>query len=207
MHDLTDGMMIKPTAIHGVLILEPKRFGDERGLFTEVYKASALAEAGFEKTFIQDNLARSGPRGVVRGMHMQTGAFAQDKLVRCSKGAIIDAVVDVRPGSPTFGKSLAVELSAANWLQLLVPAGLAHGYCTLEEDCEVQYKVSAPYAPDHEEGLVWSDPALGIDWPVSPEAAVVNARDASWPTLAEWARGKGLSDAGTPLASADLGAQ
>ncbi len=193
--------MIKTTDIQGVLLLEPRRFGDERGIFSEVFKASELAEAGFTRAFVQDNLARSGPKGVIRGLHMQSGDFAQDKLIRASKGSILDVAVDVRPGSETFGQSVAVVLSAQNWLQLLVPAGFAHGYCTLEEDCEVQYKVTAPYAPDHEEGLVWSDPALRIDWPVAPADATVNARDAAWPTLAQWAAGKGLTLQGAPAAS------
>jgi dTDP-4-dehydrorhamnose 3,5-epimerase len=191
--------MIKLLSIEGVLVLEPRRFGDERGVFSEIFKASELAEAGFVKPFVQDNLARSGPRGVVRGLHMQTGDFAQDKLIRCARGSILDVAVDVRPGSPTFGKSVAVELSAQNWLQLLVPTGFAHGYCTLEEDCEVQYKVTAPYAPDHEAGLLWSDPALRIPWPIGPEAATVNARDAAWPTLAAWAASKGLTANGAPV--------
>ena len=190
--------MIKDMAIEGVFLLEPRRFGDERGIFSEIFKASELAEAGFAKPFVQDNLARSGARGVVRGLHMQRAPFAQDKLIRCSRGSILDVAVDVRPGSASFGKSVAVELSAQNWLQLLVPAGFAHGYCTLEEDCEVQYKVTAPYAPEHEEGLIWSDPALAIAWPVPLLEATVNARDSAWPTLTEWAASKGLTPAGTP---------
>ena len=191
--------MIKNTVIEGLLIIEPRRFGDERGVFSEIFKASDLAKAGFVKPFIQDNLARSGPIGVVRGLHMQSGVYAQDKLIRCSKGAIIDVAVDVRPGSATFGKTFTVELSAQNWLQLLVPAGFAHGYCTLEEDCEVQYKVTAPYAPDHEEGLVWSDPGLAIDWPIAENSVTVNPRDSAWPTLGEWAESKGLTALGAPL--------
>ncbi len=180
-------MKITPTALDGVLLVEPRRFGDERGVFCETFKAQVLAEAGFNLPFVQDNCARSGPRGVVRGLHMQRGAAAQDKLVRCSRGRIVDVAVDCRPGSPGFGRHVAVELSAANWLQLLVPKGFAHGYATLEEDCEVLYKVTTPYAPAEEEGLLWRDPALAIDWGVSPAEAVVNARDDAWPTFAEWA--------------------
>lgn len=179
-------MQVTPTAIAGVLIVEPRRFGDERGVFTETFKAPVLAEHGFATAFIQDNCARSGARGVVRGLHMQRAPHAQDKLVRCSRGRIHDVAVDLRPGSPTFGRHVGVELSAANWLQLLVPKGFAHGYATLEEDCEVQYKVTAPYAPAEEEGLLWSDPALGIDWGVTPAEATVNARDQAWPTLEAW---------------------
>ena len=184
-------MQITPTAIEGVLIVEPRRFGDERGVFTETFKADVLAQAGFTAPFTQDNCARSGPRGVVRGLHMQRSPHAQDKLVRCSRGAIFDVAVDVRPGSPTFGRHVGIELSAANWRQLLVPKGFAHGYATLEEDCEVLYKVTAPYAPAEEEGLLWSDPALGIDWGVAPAEATVNARDQAWPTLAAWSAGRG----------------
>ncbi|MBE7216946.1 MAG: dTDP-4-dehydrorhamnose 3,5-epimerase [Caulobacteraceae bacterium] len=184
-------MQITRTDIEGVLIVEPKRFGDERGVFCETFKAPVLAEAGFDLPFVQDNCARSGPRGVVRGLHMQRAPHAQDKLVRCSRGRIFDVAVDCRPGSPTFGRHVGLELSAANWLQLLVPKGFAHGYATLEEDCEVLYKVTAPYTPAEEEGLLWSDPALGIDWGVSPMEATVNARDQAWPTLAEWSAGRG----------------
>ena len=179
-------MQVTPTAIPGVLIVEPRRFGDERGVFTETFKAAVLAGHGFSTPFIQDNCARSGPSGVVRGLHMQRAPHAQDKLVRCSRGRIYDVAVDVRPGSPTFGRHVGVELSATNWLQLLVPKGFAHGYATLEADCEVQYKVTAPYAPIEEEGLLWSDPALGIDWGIAPDAATVNARDLAWPTLEAW---------------------
>ena len=184
-------MRITPTAIDGVLILEPKRFGDERGVFTETFKADALAEAGFAAPFIQDNCARSGARGVVRGLHMQRAPHAQDKLIRCSRGRIYDVAVDCRPGSATFGRHVGLELTASNWLQLLVPQGFAHGYATLEEDCEVLYKVTAPYAPAEEEGLLWSDPALGIDWPIAPAEATVNPRDGAWPTLAAWSAGRG----------------
>jgi len=178
--------MIKSLEIEGLLLIEPRRFGDERGVFSEVFKASALAEAGFHKTFIQDNLARSPQKGTLRGLHMQREPYAQDKLVRASRGAIFDVAVDLRPGSKTFGQSFSVVLSDDNWLQLLVPAGFAHGYCTLVDDCEVSYKVSAPYAADHEDGLLWSDPALAIPWPVAAGEVIVNARDAAWPTLGEW---------------------
>lgn len=183
-------MKITPTPIEGVLVLEPRRFGDERGVFTETFKADVLAEAGFSTPFIQDNCARSGPRGVVRGLHMQRAPHAQDKLIRCSRGRIYDVAVDCRPGSPTFGRHFGLELSAANWLQLLVPKGFAHGYATLEADCEVLYKVTAPYAPAEEEGLAWNDPALGVDWPIRAEEAVVNARDQAWLGFEAWAAGR-----------------
>lgn len=178
-------MDIQDTPFTGLLIITPKRHGDERGLFVETFKVSALAEAGVTVPFIQDNLARSGAKGLVRGLHYQTAPFAQDKLVRATKGAIYDVTVDIRPGSATYGRAFGIELSAENWKQLFVPAGFAHGYCTLTEDAEVAYKVTAPYAPDHEGGLLWNDPALGIAWPISADEAVLNARDKAWPRLDE----------------------
>jgi dTDP-4-dehydrorhamnose 3,5-epimerase len=178
-------MKITQTELPGVLLIEPTRHGDERGLFVETFKADELAKAGVAISFIQDNLARSSAAGVVRGLHFQKPPFAQDKLIRCCRGAILDVAVDIRPGSPTFGRSVAVELSAENWLQLLVPAGFAHGYCTLTPDTEVAYKVSGAYAPQSEGGLLWNDPALGIAWPIAAEQATLNARDKGWPTLAE----------------------
>ena len=123
----------------------------------------------------------------MRGLHFQRPPFAQAKLVRCSKGAIFDVAVDIRSGSPTFGRSVALELSAENWRQLFVPAGFAHGYCTLTADAEVTYKVSERYNPEAEGGLRWNDPALGIDWPVGEQQATLNARDRGWPILSELA--------------------
>lgn len=178
--------MIEALEIDGVYLIEPSRFGDERGLFSEVFKASELAGVGFVKTFIQDNLARSSAKGVVRGLHFQKAPFEQDKLVRVSRGAILDVAVDLRPDSSTFGKAVSAILSAENWRQILVPAGFAHGYCTLEPDCEVLYKVTAPYAPSFEQGILWCDPDLCIDWPISAEEVVINNRDAVLPTLAAW---------------------
>ena len=185
-------MKITATAIPDVLVIEPVRHGDERGLFVETYNVSALSTSGVEIVFMQDNLARSTTRGIVRGLHFQAPPFAQDKLLRCAKGAILDVAVDLRVGSPTFGKAVAVELSADNWLQLFVPAGFAHGYCTLTPDTEVLYKVSGPYSPQSEGGLLWNDPALDIDWPVTDAQATLNARDRNWPTLSELAAGEPL---------------
>lgn len=178
-------MNIVQTAIPGVVIVEPTRHGDERGLFVETFKASELAKAGVGVSFVQDNLARSSAKGVVRGLHFQKPPFAQDKLLRASRGAILDVAVDIRSGSPTYGRAVAVELSAENWKQLFVPAGFAHGYCTLTPDTEVIYKVSGLYSPESEGGLLWNDPALGIDWPIAEAHATLNARDRGWPTLAE----------------------
>ena len=171
--------------IAGLLLVEPKKFGDHRGFFSETYNRQQLAEAGFVAEFVQDNHSFSGVEGVVRGLHFQSPPFAQDKLVRVVRGAILDVAVDIRRGSPTFGDHATVELSAANWRQLLVPAGFAHGFVTLEPDTEVVYKVTAYYAPEHDHGILWSDPALGIAWPVSPEAAVVSDKDCLQPRLAD----------------------
>ena len=176
---------IAETALPGVLILTPRRFGDARGWFEETWSARALADAGFTRPFVQDNHAMSGSRGVLRGLHFQAPPRAQDKLLRVVRGAVLDVAVDIRRGSPTFGRSVAVELSEENGRQLLVPRGFAHGYLTLTERADVLYKVTDTYAPETEGGLLWSDPALGIDWPLSPGEATVNARDAAWPTLAD----------------------
>lgn len=171
--------------IAGLRLVEPKKFGDHRGFFSETYNRRRLAEAGFAAEFVQDNHSFSGAEGVVRGLHFQSPPFAQGKLVRVIRGAILDVAVDIRRGSPTFGDHAAVELSAVNWRQLLVPAGFAHGFVTLEPDTEVLYKVTAYYAPEHDHGILWSDPALGISWPVSPEAAVVSDKDRLQPRLAD----------------------
>lgn len=170
-------MKIEETAIAGVLILTPQRHGDARGFFSETFKRSALAQAGADIDWIQDNHAFSAARGVVRALHFQRPPAAQAKLVRVLRGAIYDVAVDLRKGSPTYGEHVGVELSAENWRQMLVPAGFAHGYCTLTADCEVLYKVDAPYAPDAEGGLFWADPDLAIDWPIGADAAQLNARD------------------------------
>ena len=175
---------ITPLAIPDVLLITPKKFGDDRGFFSETYSLKALAEAGFKLPFVQDNHSRSPKRGTVRGLHFQTLPYAQDKLLRVTRGAILDVAVDIRKGSPTYGRAVAAELSAENWAQLLVPKGFAHGFCTLTEDCEVLYKVTSYYAPESEAGLLWNDPALAIDWPTGPDEAQINARDAAWPTLA-----------------------
>ena len=174
---------ITETELPGVLILAPRRFGDARGWFSETYSVGALAEAGFTRPFVQDNHAMSASRGVVRGLHFQAPPRAQDKLLRAARGAVLDVAVDIRRGSPTYGRAVAVELSEENGRQLLVPRGFAHGYVTLTERSDVLYKVTDAYAPETEGGLLWSDPALGIDWPVTAGAATVNARDAAWPTL------------------------
>lgn len=168
----------------GLLVVEPKRFGDHRGFFSETYNRARLAEAGFDREFVQDNHSLSATPGTLRGLHFQTPPFAQDKLVRVTRGAVLDVAVDLRSGSPTYGDHAAVELSAANWRQLLVPVGFAHGFVTLEPDTEVVYKVTEYYSPEHDAGLLWSDPLIGIDWSAAPAAPTLSAKDAAAPGFA-----------------------
>ncbi len=172
--------------LDGVLTLRPKRFGDERGFFSQTYSLSEMAQIGFDRPFVQDNHSMSGARGTVRGLHFQAPPRAQDKLLRVVHGSILDVAVDIRVGSPTYGRSVAVELSAENGLQLLVPRGFAHGFQTLTDRAEVLYKVTEEYAPETEGGLFWNDPALGISWPIGDGEVTVNARDREWPTLIDF---------------------
>lgn len=175
-------MDVEGTAIGDVKIIVPKRFGDHRGFFSEVYNKRALAAAGIDLDFVQDNHSLSAEKGTVRGLHFQAPPMAQAKLVRVTRGAVLDVAVDVRRASPTYGKHVAVELSAQNWRQLLVPVGFAHGFCTLEPDTEVVYKVTSYYSAEHDAGIAWDDPELGIEWPVS--GAVLSAKDRGLPRLA-----------------------
>lgn len=178
-------LTIEDTAIPAVKIITTRRFGDERGFFTETWNRRRFAEAGIDLDFVQDNHSLSGPAGTVRGLHFQSPPFAQDKLVRVVRGRILDVAVDIRRSSPTYGRHVAVELSAGNGRQLLVPVGFAHGFCTLEPDTEVVYKVTAYYAPEHDHGLAFDDPDLAIDWPVARAAAVLSDKDRTHPRLAE----------------------
>ncbi|MGZ5965961.1 MAG: dTDP-4-dehydrorhamnose 3,5-epimerase, partial [Caulobacteraceae bacterium] len=147
---------IRPLALPDVLLITPKKFGDERGFFSETYRKEALAAHGFDREFVQDNHSMSAKRGVLRGLHFQRPPHMQDKLLRVTRGAVYDVAVDIRIGSPTWGQWVGVELSADNWRQILVPAGFAHGFVTLTPDCEVLYKVTADYAPSSEGGLAWN---------------------------------------------------
>jgi dTDP-4-dehydrorhamnose 3,5-epimerase len=176
---------VEATAIPDVKILTPKRFGDHRGFFTEIYNRQRFAEAGITTEFVQDNHSLSAAVGTVRGLHFQSEPFAQAKLVRVVRGRILDVAVDIRRSSPTFGRHVAVELSAENGRQLFIPVGFAHGFCTLEPDTEIQYKVSAYYAAAHDHGIAWDDPALGIEWPVPPDEAVLSDKDRRQPMLAD----------------------
>jgi len=158
------------TDIPDVKVLSPERFGDDRGFFSETYNRRALAEAGLELDFVQDNDSLSAEPGTIRGLHFQIPPFAQHKLIRVVRGAILDVAVDLRRGSPTWGRHVTVQISAENWNQVLVPVG---------------YKVTSHYSPQHDKGLLWNDPALGIQWPVSAGEAVLSQRDTKWPRLAE----------------------
>lgn len=178
-------MEVRPTAIADVKVLIPKKFGDARGFFSEVYSKKALEAAGIHANFVQDNHSLSTQPGVVRALHYQLSPMAQDKLVRVVHGAILDVAVDIRRDSPTFGRHVKEILSAANWRQLYVPAGFAHGFVTLEPDTEVVYKVTDYYSPDHERGIRWNDPALGIDWGIDADQAILSGRDQAHPDFAK----------------------
>lgn len=176
---------VEALAIPDVKIIRPRKHGDARGFFSETYSQRSLAEAGIDTVFVQDNHAFSAEKGTVRGLHFQTEPFAQDKLVRVVRGAILDVVVDIRRGSPTYGRHVSAVISAQEWNQILVPKGFAHGLLTLEPDTEVLYKVSNPYSPAHDLGLLWNDPALEIPWPIDEAEAILSAKDKVQPRLAE----------------------
>ncbi len=178
-------ILVENSALPDVKIVTPRRFGDHRGFFCETWSRKAFAEAGIDLDFVQDNHSLSAAAGTLRGLHFQSPPAAQDKLVRCTRGRIRDVAVDIRRSSETFGKHVAVELSAENGRQLLVPVGFAHGFVTLEPDTEVQYKVTAPYAPENDEGLAFDDPALGIDWGLPTEALTLSDKDRKHPRLSE----------------------
>jgi dTDP-4-dehydrorhamnose 3,5-epimerase len=176
-------MELVETHFDAVKVLRAKRRGDARGFFAETYSARDFAVLGIACDFVQDNHSLSRKAGVIRGLHFQLPPFAQAKLLRVVRGSVLDAVVDIRRSSPSFGRHITVTLSAENGLQLFVPHGFAHGFCTLEPDTEVLYKVDAYYAPEHERGLAWDDPALAIPWPVAAGAAEVSEKDRRWPAL------------------------
>ncbi len=177
-------MQVQRFGIEGVLLITPRRFGDSRGWFSETYRADGWTAAGVEPELVQDNHSFSGPVGTVRGLHCQLAPHAQGKLVRVLRGAIFDVAVDARAGSPTRGQHVGAVLSAENNAQFWVPVGFLHGFCTLEPDTEVAYKCSDYYSPQSERGVIWNDPALGIDWPVPPERAVLSDKDRVLPDFA-----------------------
>lgn len=178
-------MKVQRLAIPDVILVEPARYSDARGFFSETYVYARFAAAGIDAAFVQDNQSLSVERGTVRGLHCQIGRYAQGKLVRCVRGAVWDVAIDLREGSPTYRQHVCAVLSAENWQQLWIPAGFLHGFCTLEPRSEVIYKVTAPYDRDSERGVIWNDPDLDLPWPVGPDVAVLSDKDRKLPPLAE----------------------
>jgi len=176
-------MQLPVADIPEVRLFSPPRFEDERGFFSETWSRQRLREQGIDVDFVQDNHSLSREVGTVRGLHFQIPPFAQSKLVRVTHGAILDVAVDLRRGSPTFGRHVTAVISAKAWNQIFVPVGFAHGFCTLEPDTEVIYKVDNDYAPECDRGLRWNDPALGIEWPVEEVRATLSAKDQQHPLL------------------------
>jgi dTDP-4-dehydrorhamnose 3,5-epimerase len=176
-------MKIEPHILPGLFLITPRRFGDDRGFFAETWSRRVLAAAGIDAEFVQDNHSLSRRVGTVRGLHFQSPPHAQAKLVRCGRGRLFDVAVDLRRGSPTFGKWAGAELSAENGQQLFIPAGFAHGFVTREADTEIVYKCSDYYAPECDGALRWNDPDIGVDWGIS-EVAGISDKDAKAPFLA-----------------------
>lgn len=178
-------LAIEPLAIPDIKLVTPRKFGDARGFFSESFNQKTWAEAGMPLVFVQDNHSFSAPAGTLRGLHAQSVPAAQTKLVRVTRGAILDVAVDIRHGSPTYGQHVSAVLSAENWKQILVPEGFLHGFVTLEPDTEVLYKVTSPYTPENEFGVRWDDPALGIDWRLNGAAPLLSDRDTRQPAFAD----------------------
>ncbi|MDN3451828.1 dTDP-4-dehydrorhamnose 3,5-epimerase [Planococcus sp. APC 3906] len=170
------------TKLSGVYILEPTVHGDHRGWFMETHSNEQFKEAGLGLAFVQENHSFSASKGTLRGLHYQLSPKAQTKLVRCTKGAIYDVAVDIRKGSPTFGDWFGLELSAENKKQLLVPKGFAHGFMTITDDVEVQYKVDELYSPENDRGIIWNDPEIGIEWPIDIKP-ILSQKDEKAPLL------------------------
>ena len=176
-------MRVIETALPGVVIIEPQVFGDARGWFMESWSEKKMEDAGIHVAFVQDNHSFSAQKGTLRGLHYQLNPMAQAKLLRASRGAIFDVAVDIRRGSPTYAQWVGVELSAENYRQLFIPRGFAHGFITLTDNVEVQYKADNLYAPDCDGNIRWDDPAIGVAWPLTP--TVLSEKDAAAPLLAE----------------------
>ena len=176
-------MKVIETALPGVVIIEPQVFGDARGWFMESWSAKKMEDVGIHVAFVQDNHSFSAQKGTLRGLHYQLNPMAQAKLLRASRGAIFDVAVDIRRGSPTYAQWVGVELSAENYRQLFIPRGFAHGFITLTDNVEVQYKADNLYAPDCDGNIRWDDTAIGVAWPLTP--TVLSEKDAAAPLLAE----------------------
>lgn len=178
-------LSVSATAIPDVKIIMPQTLSDSRGLFSEVYNRRDFEAAGLFLDFVQDNHSTSHYQKTIRGLHYQGPPVAQAKLVRTVRGRILDIAVDIRKSSPTFGHHVAVELSAENWRQLFIPVGFAHGFCTLEPNTEVVYKVTSYYSREHDRGILWRDPDLGIPWPLDGEEPRLSERDLTLPKLSD----------------------
>ena len=176
-------MEIIQTELPGVKLLVPRVFGDNRGWFMESWSERDMEKAGLRLTFLQDNHSFSAQKGTLRGLHFQKNPFAQAKLVRCARGAILDVAVDIRQGSPYFGKWTAIELSAENKQQLLIPRGFAHGFLTLTDDAETLYKVDQYYSPETDRSIAWNDPAIGVEWGIT--TPILSLKDKNAPLLAD----------------------
>jgi len=179
-------MQIEETALKGVLIITPARFGDHRGFFSESWNRRTLAEHGITLDFVQDNHSLSREAGTVRGLHFQAPPHAQAKLVRCGRGVLFDVAVDIRKGSPTYGRWVGVELSAENGRQLLIPEGFLHGFVTRAPDTEILYKCTDYYAPECDGAVRFDDPDIGIDWGIDPDTAILSQKDAAAPRLRDF---------------------
>ncbi|EMG53551.1 dTDP-4-dehydrorhamnose 3,5-epimerase [Ochrobactrum sp. CDB2] len=178
-------MQLRPSSLDGVVEINTRKFGDDRGFFSETYNAKSFAEASIDLTFVQDNHSYSAVKGIVRGLHYQLPPFAQDKLVRVIRGAILDVAVDIRKSSPTFGKWVGLEVSAERWNQVLVPKGFAHGFMTLVDNTEVIYKVTDYYSPEYDRSIRFDDPAIGIDWPLPTSSVQLSDKDQKAPLLTD----------------------
>lgn len=177
------GLEVRPLDIPEVVLLKPSQHRDSRGFFSETYNRRAFLDAGIDLDFVQDNHSLSISAGTVRGLHFQAPPYAQDKLIRVVKGRIFDVAVDIRRSSPTFGKYVTAEISADEWNQILIPIGFAHGLCTLEPETEVSYKVTNYYSAEHDLGVRWNDPQIGIDWPTDENDAQLSDKDKALPFL------------------------
>lgn len=171
--------------IPDLIAFTPKRHGDERGYFSELFRLSSLRAYARVIDFLQENESLSTRPGTIRGLHFQSEPFAQGKLVRCTAGALLDVAVDLRAGSPTFGRWVSIELTPEKGNQLWIPAGFAHGFCTLKPDTVINYKVTAYYSAEHDKGLAWNDPAIGIEWPALADPDTLSAKDRAQPLLAD----------------------
>ncbi|AIK44301.1 dTDP-4-dehydrorhamnose 3,5-epimerase [Brucella anthropi] len=178
-------MQLRPLGLDGAFEIIPRIFGDSRGFFSETYNAKLFAEAGIDLNFVQDNHSYSAAKGVVRGLHYQLPPFAQDKLVRVTRGAILDVVVDIRKSSPSFGKWISQVVSAQKWNQILVSKGFAHGFMTLADNTEVIYKVTNYYSPEYDRSIRFDDPAIGIDWPIASSDVQLSDKDRNAPLFAD----------------------